>query len=306
MKKAAAIGTFDGVHIGHLSVLKVLTEYAKKNKLKPVAITFRNHPLSVISPKKTPLELTPLWKKKKLLIDAGVEPIVLQFDEKMRHTTAGEWMRRLKDKYEVEALVIGYDNTFGSDGINMTLGDYKKLGDNIGIKVLTAQEVRGVSSSAIRKAVAAGDLESAHEMLGRLFSINAKVESGNRIGRTIDFPTANIPIPEGRSVPKPGVYAAVVKIQEDDRNYPAMVNIGSRPTVTKGDQPVIEAHLIDWNGDLYGKEITVMFLKRLRDEKRFESIQELKQRLSQDKEEVMEMMQLIPIFEKVVLTKTEK
>ena len=291
--KAAAIGTFDGVHRGHRSVLNTLSRYAQVNGFQPLALTFDRHPLSHISPERSPSELTPLWKKKKLLEEVGVIPVVLTFDESLRSTTAEAWMKKMQEDYDVVALVIGYDNTFGCDGVGMSLEDYKRIGEKLGIEVLTAEEVKGVSSSAIRKAVAAGDMERAEEMLGRPYSITAKVVAGNSLGHTIGFPTANIDLPQGAAVPKPGVYYAIVKALEDGIKHPAMVNIGTRPTVMRGNDTVIEAHLIDWEGDLYGKEITVRFLKRLRDEQKFPSIDALRAQLELDKKNCIEYLTTI-------------
>ena len=287
--RVAAIGTFDGVHRGHRSVLKALVEYARENDMDPIAITFSNHPLTLIDPSRSPRELTPLWKKRKLLTETGVFPMILDFDKPLQQTSAAQWMKRLHDEFNVRALIIGYDNTFGSDGVTLSLEDYKRIGEKEGIEVLTADEIKGVSSSAIRKAVAEGNMEAARAMLGRPYSITAKVVKGNSLGHTIGFPTANIDVPQGVALPKPGVYAAIVKILDNGTKHPAMVNIGTRPTVRRGDYTVIEAHILDWFGDLYGKDITVRFIKRLRDEERFDSIDALKKQLAKDKEEVKEM-----------------
>lgn len=288
-KRIAAVGTFDGVHRGHRSVLDELVKRSREDDLEPIAVTFSRHPLALISPERTPAELTPLWKKKKLLEEVGVRPVVLDFDESLRSTTAADWMKRLKNEYDVEALVVGYDNTFGCDGINMSLEDYRKIGKEEGIEVISAPEIEGVSSSEIRKAVKAGDMEKARKMLGRPFSITTKVVEGNKLGHTIGFPTANINVPEGTAMPKPGVYAAIVKTLHDGKKHPAMVNVGCRPTVMRGDDIVVEAHLIDWKGDLYDKDITVRFLKRLRDEQKFETIEALRQQLAKDRDEVLGM-----------------
>lgn len=284
-KKIAAIGTFDGVHLGHREVLRTLTEHARKDDLCPIVITFNRHPLSIIDSERAPQLLSPLWKREKLLQEAGVIPVVIDFDEKLRQTTAAQLIKQLHDDFKVEVIVVGYDNTFGCDGINFSLEDYRILGEKEGVKVIAAKEIKGVSSSAIRKAVMAGDMEKAREMLGRPFSITAKVVKGNSLGHTIGFPTANIEIPEGITIPKPGAYAAVVKILSDSSKHKAMVNIGTRPTVMRGDKPTIEAHLIDWEGDLYGQEITIRFLERLRDEKKFDSIDALRAQLSIDRED---------------------
>ena len=284
----AAIGTFDGVHRGHRSVLKVLADHAKENDLTPLAFSFSQHPLALIDPKRTPPELTPLGKKKKLLNEAGAKPVVLEFNEDLRHTTAHDWMKRMRDEFGVKSLVIGYDNTFGSDGVNLSLEDYRNIGENLGLEILTAPEIKGVSSSAIRKAVLAGDMPRAQEMLGRPYSITSVVTHGNKLGHTIGYPTANITPPPNVALPKPGVYAAIVKTLHDGKKHPAMVNIGVRPTVMRGDNTVVEAHIIDWNGDLYDKEITVRFIKRLRDEIKFDSIEALRKQLSADREEALE------------------
>lgn len=290
-KRVAAIGTFDGVHRGHRSVLKTLTEYAEKHGMEPVAITFSKHPLSLIDKKREPLYLTPLWKKKNLLKEVGALPMVLEFDEELRATSVRDWIRRLYDEFSVRTLVVGYDNTFGNDGVNLSLEDYREIGEKEGVEVITAREIKGVSSSAIRKAVAAGDMEKAMDMLGRPFSITSKVVKGNRIGHAIGFPTANIDKPKGMAMPKPGVYAAIVKTLDDGVKHMAMVNVGCRPTVMRGNDTVIEAHLLDWSGDLYGKDVTLRFIKRIRDEQKFDSINALKQQLNEDKSEVSRILQ---------------
>ena len=289
--RVAAIGTFDGVHRGHRSVLGALTDYARENDLEPLAITFDRHPLALIDSKRRPLELTPLWKKKRLLNEVGASVKILGFDEELRRTTAKEWMKKLHDEYGVRAMVIGYDNTFGSDGINLSLEDYKRMGEEEDIVVLSADEIKGVSSSAIRKAVVNGEMEKARDMLGRPYSITAKVVRGNGVGHTIGFPTANIDLPEGVAIPKPGVYAAIVKTLDSGRKHPAMVNVGSRPTVMRGDDTVIESHLINWEEDLYGKDITVRFMKRIRDERKFDSIEALRQQLEMDRKVISSYLQ---------------
>lgn len=290
MARIAAIGTFDGVHRGHRSVLKILTDYAAHRGLEPVVITFSRHPLAHIDPSREPSELTPLWKKRNLLKETGVKPLVLEFDEPLRATTAREWMKKLRDEFDVEALVVGYDNTFGCDGLNLSLEDYCRLGEETGILVIPAEEIKGVSSSAIRKAVKSGEIEKAAEMLGRPYSITSRVVGGNRLGRTMGFPTANLELTGKEAIPRPGVYAGIVKTLDDGRKYPAMINVGTRPTLMRGDDLVIEAHLIDWKGDLYGKEITVRFLKKLRDEKKFDSIDTLRQQLEKDRDMVKEII----------------
>ena len=287
--KIAAIGTFDGVHRGHREVLGVLSNYARENDLEPIAITFDRHPLAHIDPERQPSELTPLWKKKNLLKEVGVLPLVLEFNEELRINTAEQWLRHLHEDFSVRALVIGYDNTFGSDGINLSLENYVELGEKIGIKVIPAKEVKGVSSSAIRKAVTSGNVEKAAELLGRPYSITSKVVGGNHLGHTFGFPTANIALSGKEAIPKAGVYAGIVKTLDDGKKYPAMINVGTRPTLMRGNDLVIEAHLLGYNGDLYGKDITVRFLKRIREEQKFESINALRQQLEKDRKQVQDL-----------------
>lgn len=287
-ERAAAIGTFDGMHKGHRSVIDVLTQYAREHGMEPVAITFDRHPLALIDPSRTPATLTPLAKKKRLLEEAGVTPIVFKFDDELRATTAHDWIERLNKEFNVKTLIVGYDNTFGSDGLNLSLEDYRRLGEEAGMTVLTAEEIKGVSSSAIRKAVASGHVEDALKMLGRPYSLQGKVVEGNKLGHSIGFPTANIKVEENRAVPALGVYAAEVKLPNEAKPLPAMVNIGKRPTVMRGDDVVIEAHIIGWKGDLYGKEISLRFLRRLRDEKKFDTIEALKAQLAKDRQDVTE------------------
>lgn len=280
-RKAAAIGTFDGVHRGHAAVLECLGNIARGNGLDPVAITFDRHPLEIIAPQRAPKALTTPARKEALIKSFGVQPLVFPFNEQMRNTSARDWMIRLHDELGVSALVVGYDNTFGSDGVNLSLADYRDIGREVGIDVIEAPYVDGISSSAVRKAVAAGNVEKAAEMLGRDFELSGTVINGNHLGRTIGFPTANLLPAPGSIIPAKGVYAAFV-ILPDGRSYPAVVNIGVRPTVRRGNNLTIEAHIIGWTGDLYGYEIKIRFRRRLRDEITFNSINALRQQIEKD------------------------
>lgn len=281
MPAATAIGTFDGVHKGHLAVLDTLAALADERGLNPIAITFDRHPLELISPQRAPKALSSIEKKGEMLREAGVTPVILPFDEELRATTARDWMRLLRDKYNVRLLVVGYDNTFGSDGVNLSIADYRKMGRDTGIDVVEAPIVEGISSSAIRKAVEHGDVEHAADMLGRHFSLHGTVVDGNKLGRTIGFPTANLLPEPGMVVPAHGVYAARA-ILPGGKKLPAMVNIGVRPTIRRGEQPTIEAHILNWKGDLYGHHLTLEFHKRLRDEQQFKSIEALRKQLEKD------------------------
>ncbi|MDE6095054.1 MAG: riboflavin biosynthesis protein RibF [Muribaculaceae bacterium] len=281
-KKAAVIGSFDGVHLGHAAVLSTLRNEAEARNLEPIAISFDRHPLSLIDPSRAPEAITSLQKKEELIRKAGVSPVILPFDENLRATTAADWIRFLKDSFDMELLVVGYDTTFGSDGLSYSISGYRNLGKENGIEVIEAPFVAGISSSAIRKAVAEGMVEHAAEMLGRNFQLNGIVVGGNRLGRTIGFPTANLLPAPGIVIPANGVYAARA-ILTDGKHIGAMVNIGTRPTIMRGDDRTVEAHLIGWEGDLYGKNLTLAFVSRLRDEIRFNSIDALRRQLEEDR-----------------------
>lgn len=280
---AAAVGTFDGVHRGHIAVLDTLKELASEKGLEPMAFTFDRHPLSLIAPSRAPKAITTLHKKEELLRKAQVTPVVMPFDEELRSTTALSWMRILKEKFGVELLVVGYDNTFGCDGVALSISDYRDFGAKLGIEVAEAPVVEGISSSAIRKAIEAGEVEKANDMLGRRFSLPGIVVGGNRLGRTIGFPTANLLTESGIVVPANGVYAAYATLH-DGKRHNAMVNIGVRPTIRRGNDTTVEAHVIDWNGDLYGHNVSVSFVSRLRDEEQFKSIDALRAQLVKDRE----------------------
>lgn len=279
----AAVGTFDGVHLGHKAVINALKEIAEKDNCEAIAITFDRHPLSLIAPERTPKSITTIQVKERLLKKAGVRPVVLTFDETLRTTSAVDFMKKLHDDFGVRKLVVGYDNTFGSDGINLSIHDYKDIGGAIGIEVEEAPFVEGISSSMVRKTIKAGHIDAAKRMLGREYSLSGTVVSGNKLGRTIGFPTANLSVNPDLIIPGNGVYAARASMP-DGKELPAMVNIGTRPTIRRGDDFVVEAHVIGWEGDLYEKNITLKFLSRLRDEIRFNSIDSLKLQLKADRE----------------------
>lgn len=290
MRRGAAVGTFDGVHRGHTAVLEFLRAKSAEKGLQPVAITFDRHPLTEIAPHKAPKSLTTLEKKCELIRRHGVEPLVIPFDNKLRTTTTLEWMKRMHDEMGVDLLVVGFDNTFGSDGVNYSVADYKEIGKRIGIEVVEAPVVDGVSSSAVRKAIAAGRVEDAAEMLGRRYSLGGLVVNGNHLGRTIGFPTANLKPTDGMVIPGNGVFAAIATLPDGSRRT-AVVNIGKRPTVRRGDSLAIEAHIIGWNGDIYGMPLRLTFASRLRDEQKFNSIEDLKQQIDKDVAKTQNLMQ---------------
>lgn len=282
---AVTVGTFDGVHRGHRAVLRTLREEARRRGLSPRVITFSNHPLSVIAPGRAPLPLSAPAEKLAALTDEGVGVTILPFTRDMMGMTAREWMTHLRDDMNVRLIVVGYDNTFGSDGRSMSASDYMALGRELGIETVEAPVVEGCSSSAARRAVRDGDMPAAAHILGHPYSLTGTVEEGDRIGRTLGFPTANLRIPDAdaRLLPPHGVYQTVA-VLPDGRRQPAVTNIGVRPTVTDKPELRIETHLLDFYEDLYGSTLTVEFLRRLRGERHFPSLEALKEAIAADKE----------------------
>lgn len=275
------IGTFDGVHRGHRAVLECLKREADKRGRKPVVVTFDRHPLEVVAPDRAPGLIMPPDMRDDMLRRAGVTVLRIEFSEEVRDMKCRDWLQKLRDELRMEAVVIGYDNTFGSDGRNMTMQDYAELGEQLLIDVVEAPRVQGCSSSAVRKALLGGDVEMACHVLGRPFCLCGKVVEGSQIGRTIGVPTANLSLYERQLLPAQGVYAATATLRDDSR-YKAVVNIGVNPTVSDRKELRVEVHLLDFSGNLYGDDIEVEFITRIRDERKFASLQELKQTLQAD------------------------
>ncbi|MDE7350825.1 MAG: riboflavin biosynthesis protein RibF [Muribaculaceae bacterium] len=291
MEKAVTIGTFDGVHRGHRMVLDTLKREADKRGLQPVAISFDRHPLELVAPERAPGNLTSTARKAELIRLEGVEPLILPFTEQLRNMRAYDWLEYIHRKYGVRLLVAGYDNTFGCDGIDMSIADYKAMGEAIGIEVISAPEEEGVSSSAVRKAVKSGDIGKAISLLGHRPELEGSVAPGFHVGHEIGFPTANLEVPAQSIVPSTGVYAAMAFIEGSPDGYPAMVNIGYRPTfegtAKESRHLSVEAHIIGSQTDLYGKNIRLEWVARLRDERKFSSIEELRKQLEMDREKTL-------------------
>ena len=291
MEKAVTIGTFDGVHRGHRLVLETLKREARKRGLQPVAISFDRHPLELVAPERAPGNLTSTRRKEELLRREGVETLILPFNEKLRGMRAYEWLDHIHRKYGVKLLIAGYDNTFGSDGIDLSIADYKAMGDAIGIEVMAAPEEEGVSSSAVRKAVKSGDINKAISLLGHRPELEGRVAPGFNVGHEIGFPTANLQVSPRAVMPAPGVYAALAFIEDATEGLPAMVNIGYRPTfkgtAKESRHLTVEAHIIGSDMELYGKNVRLEWVGRLRDERKFGSVEELIAQLQRDREETL-------------------
>lgn len=279
--RAVTVGTFDGVHRGHREVVDFLLAESERRSLRPMVITFEPHPLAVVAPERAPLLLESPKEREEALREMGAEVEILTFDEDLRRQTVDQWFVRLASDYDAKLVVAGFDNTFGSDGMMMRLSDYVRIGAAHGIEVIEAPRLKGVSSTLIREALASGDVASAAEMLGRKFSVSGTVSHGRGLGRTIGVPTANLKPDEGMLIPAPGVYAAEA-VTADCGRWRAVVNIGHAPTVAKGLPMTVEAHLLDFDGNLYGNRLRLEFVRRLRDERKFETLDDLKLQIVRD------------------------
>ena len=283
MRYVATIGFFDGVHRGHQYLVSQVCELAHSLSCPSLIITFDRHPRQVLQSDYKPQLLSTLSEKKALLNSCGIDRLeVLPFTEEMSRLTALSFMQQvLSTQLNVKTLVMGYDHRFGCDG--GMFSDYAEWGKQTGIDVIQAHELEGekVSSSRIRCFLAEGDVKQANRLLGYSYSLQGFVVSGHQVGRHIGFPTANVEVQKEKLLPACGVYAVRVKVEKDN-TYDGMLCIGHRPMLRNGDDISVEANLFDFNGDLYGKQVTLSLVDRLRDEQPFSSVQALQQQLEQD------------------------
>lgn len=286
MKKTIfALGFFDGVHLGHQALLKACGHLAVRMGCNSGVVTFANHPDALVAGK-TPKLLHTVEERKRLL---GTDVLVLPFDQQLRNMPWQDFLEMLLEK-NAGGFVCGADFRFGRSGE----GDAEKLADfcrqqELPWAIVPEQSMDGIriSSSHIRQLVEAGDMEGAARFLGRPHSLSGYVVPGRQLGRTIGVPTANVLIPEEVVVPKLGVYATECLV--DGIRHKAVTNIGSRPTVD-GHQVRAESWLLDFEGDLYGKHMTVLFHQFLRPEQKFGSLQELQAQIRRDADQMCQIL----------------
>lgn len=267
---------FDGVHRGHQALAAHVRQAAAERGLQSAFFTFDSHPLQTVAPERAPLLLSTPEQRCRWL-EPGLT-VALPFDEAMRRMTAEEFMRMLRDDYGVRLIAIGFNHRFGSDRLPR-FEDYKAVANRLGIEaILVPEEGEGISSSAIRQALSRGEIDRANEMLGRPFTLAGIVAHGQALGRTIGFPTANVtPGRPDLLIPREGVYAGRLL------GHPALVNIGHRPTVGDDGHLSIEAHVIDYDGNLYGRPVELELTRRIRDERKFPSLDALRAQIALDK-----------------------
>lgn len=297
-KTIVTIGTFDGIHIGHQKILKDLIKTAKKEGKKSVLLTFFPHPRMVLQKDNKILLLNTIEEKSGLLEKMGLDYLIIHpFSKEFSRLTALDFVRDiLVNKLNTSRLIIGYDHHFGKnrEGNIHQLKEYSLLYD-FKVEEIPAQDIDdvSVSSTKIRTALKDGNLKTANKYLGYHYMLNGTVVSGKKLGGTIGFPTANLEIKEPyKLIPKTGVY--IIKTHINTVLYTGIMNIGFNPTVL-GKHQTIEAHLFDFNEDLYGKEVMIEFIYFLREEHKFESIEELVVQLNIDKENAISYLSNNPL-----------
>jgi riboflavin kinase / FMN adenylyltransferase len=283
--RVLAIGNFDGLHLGHRALLERLTATARQHGLPPAVMTFEPHPRELFTPEQAPARLTSLREKLALLESCGIEEVfLLHFSRKLAGLTAEEFIERvLVQGLAARHLIIGDDFRFGK----ARAGDFAMLQASglqhgFGVEAMHTIEIGGerVSSSAVRDVLGAGDLEHAARLLGRPYSIAGRVVHGDKIGRKLGFPTANIQLKRKR-VALTGVFAVTVS-GLDKRHLPGAASLGVRPTLGLGLRPVLEVYLFDFDREIYGQHLTVHFLHKLRDEARYDSFEALTAQITRD------------------------
>lgn len=292
---AVTTGTFDGVHLGHKTIIDKLISVAKQIDGESVLLTFYPHPRMVLFPDDHQIRLLNTQSEKEQLLEScGIDHlVVINFTKEFSRLSSLEFVRNiLANKLKAKKLVIGYDHHFGRNREG-SFAHLLEFGSLYGFEVeeIPAKDIDevAISSSKIRKAIEAGDIDTANKYLGYAYSFTGKVIKGKQLGRTIGYPTANIAITDPyKLIPAIGVYA--VKVMFAKQTYEGMLSIGKNPTVSNQNILSIEVNIFEFNADIYNKEITVFIYKKLRDEEKYSSLDELKAQLAVDKQNALKFL----------------
>lgn len=294
-KTIATIGTFDGVHIGHCKILDKLVTAAKNSDYESLLLTFFPHPRMIVQPEADIKLLNTIDEKKKLLNNIGLDNLIIHpFDIEFSNLEAEEFVKSvLVDSFNIHKIIIGYDHRFGKNR-SANIDDLVRFGEkyNFEVEQIQVKELDDVSisSTKIRNALGNGKIKLANSYLGYNYTLEGKVVKGKQLGRTIGYPTANIKIEETyKLIPKIGAYAVTSKVS--GKILFGMMNIGFNPTVA-GKELTIEVNFFDFDADIYGEFIQIEILKRIRDEKKFSSLEDLKNQLFQDELTARELCQI--------------
>ena len=296
---AVAFGTFDGVHLGHQSLMAEACRLSREHGIASMAYTYSNHPMAVFCPERVPLMLETPEEKIRSIEATGVDAAVLRpFSREYAQQPPRQFMEAICAAIHPRFVIIGFNYTFGDKGSGKA-EDMVRIGRELGFEthVMDAviQDGAPVCSTRIREAVGAGEMEKAAEMLGHPYAISGTTIPGRRIGTAFGFPTANLSMPEGKAIPAYGVYASLAEV--DGRVYCAATNVGEHPTVPG--RPRIEAHLLDYDGgELYGREMRVQFLHHTRGEFDFGSLEALRDHVNQDKLTVRQYFEKNPVYKR--------
>ncbi|MPL94684.1 Riboflavin biosynthesis protein RibF [bioreactor metagenome] len=291
-KYAATVGFFDGVHTGHRFLIAELKKESAKRGLKSMVITFKVHPRKVLHAAYLPQLLTSAEEKLEQLKSTDVDEVVeLDFTTEMAQLTAAEFIKQiLAEQLGVKLLLVGHDHRFGKNR-EEGFPEYVAYGKQNGMEVIQAtrystEQFSHISSSEVRNALLNGEIERANTLLTYPYAFTGYVVSGFQVGKKIGFPTANLnPVEPDKLIPAIGVYA--VLIDWNGTTYSGMMNIGRRPTLDNGDAVSLEVHIINFDADIYHQQVKVTFIRKIRDEKKFNSVEELIEQLKSDKEVVM-------------------
>ena len=290
-ERVVALGTFDGVHLGHQALLKTAKAYARAHDIPLRVYTFDRHPLEVIAPKFAPKILTTLPEKMSKMCRLGVDEVQLvTFDRDMADMEPEAFLCRLREAMDVRAVVAGWNYTFGrkaGGNAEMLYRDGKERGYDVLIEQpVTREDGMAISSTLIREELQAGNMDEADRLMRGPYAISGTVVEGKHEGHLLGFPTANVAYPARKVLPTYGVYTCLIETAE--RVYTGVVNIGVQPTLPSG-KVTVEAHALEGEPELYGRKVRVTVIDRLRGEIKFNSIEELKEQIERDKEKATEL-----------------
>ncbi len=288
----AATGFFDGVHLGHRAILQRLKDIAGEEGTESAVVTFWPHPRNVLQQDAFSLRLlNSLAEKEKLVRDFGIDRFeVIPFTREFSHLTTADFLRKhLVERLGITTLIIGYDHRLGCDSV-ATREELSAIASEVGLKTVIVDEFKSedhkISSTQIRRLLSEGNVAEASKLLSYDYSLYGVVVLGNQIGRTIGFPTANMELYEPlKAVPANGVY--LVRVHVLGQEHYGICNVGTRPTVASGTKRTIETHIFDFNENIYGLDLCIDFLRHIRDEHRFESLEALKLQIEADKQEAL-------------------
>ncbi|MDP4087805.1 MAG: bifunctional riboflavin kinase/FAD synthetase [Bacillota bacterium] len=283
-KTFIALGSFDGLHLGHMCLIDRCMELAKQMKGLSMVYTFRNHPLTIINPEAAPKLILDNLTKMEMLESIGIDILCLvDFNEEVRHMSAEDFITHLLSKYNMGGVVVGFNYRFGyrnQGNVELLQKLSKKHGFSVTVINPLEYDMELVSSSRIRKLAEDGKISEANRMLFKPFRLRGKVITGKQLGRKLGYPTANILVDDKFVIPKPGVYYSNVRYRGSV--YLGMTNIGYNPTVECTNRINIETYIFDFNEVIYGEELEVFFIERIRDEIKFSSLEELIGQMKKD------------------------